>query len=93
MNHSNLEDFFTKNITVLDGVGKKTKILLKKMGIQKISDLLWNFPYGHTDRSNIVSLDKLQIGKIATIKVKVIKHNFPRISFHQTIFFLNKHGS
>ena len=41
--------------------------------------MLWHIPQGYTDRTNVVSLDRLEIGKIATIKVKVIKYNFPRI--------------
>tara|TARA_Y100000590_G_scaffold255870_1_gene287365 strand:- start:2786 stop:4843 length:2058 start_codon:yes stop_codon:yes gene_type:complete len=79
MNHLNIQDFLTKNVSTLDGVGNKTKKLLKKKKIEKIKDLLWNFPQGYTDRSNLVTLDRLEIGKISTIKVKVIKYNFPRI--------------
>tara|TARA_Y100000590_G_C15718183_1_gene1012610 strand:+ start:330 stop:2399 length:2070 start_codon:yes stop_codon:yes gene_type:complete len=79
MNHLDIKDFLTENISILSGVGNKTKKLLKKKGIEKISDLLWNFPQGHTDRTNLQSLDKLEIGKITTIKVKTLKYNFPRI--------------
>ena len=79
MNQPNIQDFLTKNISTLHGVGVKTKKILKKKKIEKISDLLWNFPQGYTDRSNLLTLDKLEIGKITTIKVKVIKYNFPRI--------------
>ena len=79
MNHLDIKDFITQNISTLNGVGNKTKKLLKKKGIEKISDLLWNFPQGHTDRTNVKSLDKLEIGKITTIKVKIVKYNFPRI--------------
>jgi len=79
MNHQNIHDFLNKKISILNGVGDKTKKLLKKKKIEKISDLLWNFPQGYTDRSNLQTLDKLEIGKITTIKVKVIKYNFPRI--------------
>jgi len=79
MNHLDLKNFITQNISILEGVGNKTKKLLKKKGIEKISDLLWNFPQGYTDRTNIQKLDKLEIGKITTINVKVLKYNFPRI--------------
>ncbi len=44
-----------------------------------MSDLLWEFPQGFTDRSNFKELDRLEVGKITTIKVKVTKYNFPRI--------------
>ena len=79
MNQPSIQNFLTRNITKLDGVGNKTKKLLKKKNIEKISDLLWDFPHGYTDRSNLQDLDKLEIGKITTIRVKVIKYNFPRI--------------
>ena len=79
MNQSKLHNFLFENISILKGVGSKTKKLLKKKKIEKISDLLWNFHQGFTDRSNVQTLDKLEIGKITTIKVKVIKYNFPRI--------------
>ena len=79
MNQSKIHDFLFQNVSILDGVGTKTIKLLKKKKIEKISDLLWNFPQGFTDRSNLQTLDKLEIGKITTIKVKVVKFNFPRI--------------
>ena len=79
MNQSKIHDFLFQNVSILDGVGTKTIKLLKKKEIEKISDLLWNFPQGFTDRSNLQTLDKLEIGKITTIKVKVIKYNIPRI--------------
>ena len=79
MNQLNIEDFLSKDISALSGVGEKTKKLLKKKKIEKVSDLLLAFPQGFTDRSNLQTLDKLEIGKITTIKVKAIKYNFPRI--------------
>ena len=79
MSLSPLYNYLTKNISDLKGVGIKIKKLLKKKNIEKISDLLWEFPQGYTDRSNFKELDKLEIGKITTIKVKVIKYYFPRI--------------
>ena len=79
MNQSKIHDFLFQNISTLKGVGSKIKKLLKKKKIEKISDLLWNIPQDFTDRSNVQTLDNLEIGKITTIKVKVIKYNFPRI--------------
>jgi ATP-dependent DNA helicase RecG len=67
-----------EDVSTLKGVGVKLKKYLKNKKIEKINDLLWNLPYSFTDRSNIVSLDQLEIGKIQTIKVKVVKYNFPR---------------
>ena len=57
----------------------KQKNYYRKKKIEKISDLLLNLPQGYTDRSNFQTLDKLEIGKITTIKVRVEKYNFPRI--------------
>ena len=74
-----MKNIIFKNITLLKGVGEKTKKLLKKKKIEKISDLIWNLPQGFTDRSNVRKLNDLEIGKITTIRVKVIKYNFPRI--------------
>ena len=79
MNRLNIQKFLTKNVSTLSGVGGKIKKLLKKKNIEKVCDLLWNFPQGYTDRSNLQALDKLEIGKITTIKVKVTKYNFPRV--------------
>ena len=79
MNQLNIQNFLAKNISNLTGVGSKIEKLLSKKKIEKISDLLWNFPQGYTDRTNLQTLDKLEIGKITTIKVKVMKYNFPRI--------------
>ena len=79
MNQSKIHNFLIQNVSTLDGVGIKTKKLLKRKKIEKISDLLWNLPQGFTDRSNVKTLDKLEIGKITTVKVKVAKYNFPRI--------------
>ena len=72
-------DYLFRGVSSLSGVGIKTKNLLKKKKIEKICDLLWSLPDGYTDRTKILSLDKLVVGKIATIKVKVAKYNFPRV--------------
>ena len=52
-----------EDVSTLKGVGVKLKKYLKNKKIEKINDLLWNLPYSFTDRSNIVSLDQLEIGK------------------------------
>ena len=79
MNLNNKKNFLFQDVSAIEGVGKKLSIYLKKKKIEKVNDLLWNLPYSFTDRSEIVTLDKLEIGKIFTIKVKVLKYNFPRI--------------
>jgi ATP-dependent DNA helicase RecG len=79
MNQSKMNTFLTQNVSTLDGVGSKIKTMLKKKKIEKISDLLWNLPQSFVDRTNIQKLNKLEIGKVTTIKVKVSKYNFPRM--------------
>tara|TARA_B100000780_G_C21114341_1_gene450668 strand:- start:345 stop:2420 length:2076 start_codon:yes stop_codon:yes gene_type:complete len=79
MNLINKKNFLFDDVSVIEGVGKKLSIYLKKKKIAKVNDLLWNLPYSFTDRSEIATLNKLEIGKIFTIKVKVLKYNFPRI--------------
>ena len=75
----NKKNFLFEDVSNIDGVGKKLSAYLKKKKIEKVNDLLWNLPYSFTDRSEIATLDKLEVGKIFTIKIKVLKYNFPRI--------------
>ncbi len=75
----NKNSFLFKDITSLKGVGSKIKKYLEKKKIETVKDLLWDLPYSVIDRSKITTLNKLEIGKITTIKVNVIKYNFPRI--------------
>ena len=79
MNQIKIQKFLMSEISSLKGVGLKTRKLLKKKKIEKVADLLWQFPQGYTDRTNLRELDKLIVGKINTIKVRVKKYNFPRI--------------
>ena len=79
MNEKKINSFLFKNVTSLYGVGEKTKALLKNKKVEKISDLLWNLPQSYTDRTNVQNLSTLEIGKITTVKVNVIKYNFPRM--------------
>ena len=79
MNLINKNFFLFSNVDSISGVGKKISSYLKKKKIEKVSDLLWDLPYSLTDRSETTTLDKLEVGKIFTIKIKVVKYNFPRI--------------
>ena len=73
------KEFIFQNINKLKGVGPKLSKYLKNKRIEKIKDIILNLPYSETDRSKIVELNNLEIGKIQTIKVKVKKISFPRI--------------
>ena len=79
MNINNKKNFLFEDVSTIVGVGKKLSLYLKKKKIEKVNDLLWNLPYSHTDRSETATLNKLEVGKIFTIKIKVLKYNFPRI--------------
>ena len=73
------KDFIFNKVNNLKGVGPQLSKYLKKKRIEKIKDVILNLPYSEIDRSKIFKLDSLEVGKIQSIKVKVIKLNFPRI--------------
>jgi ATP-dependent DNA helicase RecG len=79
MSHSKSYEFLLKDISTLKRVGQKTKKLLKKKKIETLFDMLWHLPQAFVDRSNLINVNKLEIGKIGTIKVQVLKYNIPRI--------------
>ena len=79
MNLFNKKNFLFEDVSTIEGVGKKLSLYLKKKKIEKVNDLIWNLPYSFTDRSEMITLDKLEVGKTFTIKIKVLKYNFPRI--------------
>ena len=77
-NKTNYE-FLLKDLTKLNGVGKKTAEILKRKKINNLFDLLWRLPKSYTDRTESNNINKLQIGRIHTLTVKVKKYSFPRI--------------
>ena len=79
MSHSKSYEFLLKDISTLKRVGQKTRKLLKKKKIETLFDVLWHLPRAFVDRSNLVNVNKLEVGEICTIKVQVIKYNIPRI--------------
>ena len=78
MQNLNKNNFLFNSISSVKGVGLKLKKYLKNKKIEKVKDLLLDLPYEVTDRSKISDLNELEIGKIATVKVIVLKYNFPR---------------
>ena len=68
-----------EKVNKLKGVGLQLSKYLKNKKIDQIKDIVLNLPYSETDRSQLCKLDKLEIGKIQTVKIKVKKLNFPRI--------------
>ena len=73
------KEFIFSDVNKLKGVGAQLTKYLKKKRIDKIKDIILNLPYSETDRSKIIRLDQLEVGKIQSIKVLVKKLNFPRI--------------
>ena len=73
------KDIIFNDVKELKGVGKQLSKYLKNKKIEKVKDILLNLPYSETDRSKIVGIKNLEIGKTQTIKVFVKKLNFPRL--------------
>ena len=73
------KEFIFQKVNKLKGVGLQLSKYLKNKKIDQIKDIVLNLPYSETDRSQICKLNKLEIGKIQTVKIKVKKLNFPRI--------------
>ena len=72
-------EYLLSNIDTIKGIGKKTAILFKKRNINSIFDLIYNLPKDFIDRTDLRKINQLQIGKIHTVTIEVIKYNFPRI--------------
>ena len=72
-------DYLLSSINNIDGVGNKTAKLFKKKNINTVFDLIWTLPKDFVDRRNLTKINELQIGKIQTINVNVVKYSFPRI--------------
>ncbi len=72
-------EYLLSDINSINGIGVKTANLFKKKNINTIFDLIWSLPQNYVDRTNLVKVNELQIGKIQTVNVYVKKYNFPRI--------------
>ena len=72
-------EYLLSDISTIKGIGTKTGKLFRKKNINTIFDLLWNLPRDFVDRSNVFSINELQVGKVQTVTVVVKKYNFPRI--------------
>ena len=69
-------------IDTIKGVGTRGKSLLSKLCGDRVVNLLWHLPYNVVDRSYSPTLSHAEIGRIATIKVKIVEHIPPK-SKHQ----------
>ena len=73
------EDFIFNDVNRLKGVGPQLSKYLKRRKIEKIKDIILSLPYSEIDRTKLVKLNELVVGKIQSIKVTVKKLNFPRV--------------
>ena len=62
-------------VTYIKGVGPNRGTKLKKNGIEVVTDLLYHFPRRYIDRTNILSINKLQIGQEGLIVGKIFSVN------------------
>lgn len=75
----NLEYFF-KPLNNFYGVGEKFyKSLERLLGHPRVLDLLFHFPTGFIDRTYTAPLSKIEINKVATVTVRVLKHIQPAL--------------
>ena len=65
------KDFIFSEVIKLKGVGTQLSAYLKKRKIEKIKDIILNLPYSETDRSKIIKLNELEVGKIQSIKEQI----------------------
>ncbi len=79
MNNKTNYEYLLSDLSVLKGVGEKTKNLLKKKNINNLFDLLWKLPKSYTDRSLSVKIKDLKIGETQTVTITPQKYNFPRV--------------
>jgi ATP-dependent DNA helicase RecG len=59
-------------IRYIKGIGPKRAKTMQKLGINTIEDLLYYFPRRYEDRTNFISISKLQAGQTYTIKAEVL---------------------
>ena len=59
-------------IQYLKGIGPKRAKLFHQLGINTVEDLLYYFPRRYEDRTNFISISKLEEGKTYTIKAQVL---------------------
>ena len=79
MDNSKNYQYLLKNLSLINGVGKKTSEILKKKKINTVFDLLYRLPTSYIDRSIVTKVSELQIGSTSTLNLIVKKYYFPRI--------------
>lgn len=67
-----MQDFLSKNVQFLKGVGPAKAGLLNKLGIFTISDLIQHYPRRYEDRSRLKQINSLSAGKIETFCARIV---------------------
>ncbi|MCM8757723.1 MAG: ATP-dependent DNA helicase RecG [Candidatus Omnitrophica bacterium] len=66
------EKYLSSSIQYIKGVGPKRISIFNKIGIKKVEDLLYYFPFRYEDRSNFCSISELKEGQYQTIKATIM---------------------
>ena len=61
-------------LDTLKGIGPKLKSRLKYLVGSYVIDLIWHLPNGFVDRSYRPNINDAEVGRVASIQCKVIKH-------------------
>ena len=71
---------YYQDINKINEQGNKTAKLFKKISILYLT--LWSLPRDFIDRGDLRKINELQVGKIQTISIKVLKYNFPELEIY-----------
>ena len=72
-------EYLLSSLDKIKGIGNKTLQLFLRKKINTIFDLIWHLPISNIETSQASTIKDLQIGKVQSIKLYVLKYNFPRI--------------
>ena len=86
----NSYEYLLSDINNIKGIGTKTSKLFKKKNINTIFDLLWSLPRDTIDRTNLVKINELQIGKVQTITIDVKKYYLQIIFLYCNFPYINE---
>ncbi len=58
-------------VSAVPGVGERRAALLRKLGVERVDDLLWRLPWRYEDRVATTPLGALRVGQSATVSGEV----------------------
>lgn len=65
-------------LDTLKGIGPKTALALRRLGLTRVRDLLFHLPNGHVDRRLSEDLRGAQPDQVITLRALVVAHHPPR---------------